>query len=83
MQIGFYKETVESDYEMISRILLPVTAKQIRTLKQTHMEKYLRYYVQHRLAQFTKKGRSSAEVSFRFPTFRARRRPYRPSCCDT
>lgn len=62
MQIGVYREIVESDYESASRMFLPVTLKEMRELKQTHTEKYLRYYVQHRLSQFTKKSRQSVEV---------------------
>ena len=40
---------------MLSRIVLPATLKEVEQLKQTYMEKYLRYYVKHRLSQFTKR----------------------------
>lgn len=52
IQIQFYQETVDKDFERIARTVLPVTAKEVQQLKQSYLAKYLRYYVQHRLNQY-------------------------------
>ena len=55
IKIGFFKETVESDFAKMERIVLPATLKDIQRIKQNYMEKYLRYYVRRRLKQFAEK----------------------------
>lgn len=55
MQLKIYREAIEHDYEMMSNIVLPVSLKKINEQKQKYMTKYLRYYVDHRLKQFSEK----------------------------
>lgn len=52
MQIHCYKEVIEQDFEYISKIILPVTTKELYNLMQNSTLKYLRYYIEHRFRQF-------------------------------
>eukprot|EP00826_Nyctotherus_ovalis_P018455 TRINITY_DN1552_c0_g1_i17.p1 TRINITY_DN1552_c0_g1~~TRINITY_DN1552_c0_g1_i17.p1 ORF type:complete len:341 (-),score=108.51 TRINITY_DN1552_c0_g1_i17:46-1068(-) len=62
MRIKCCRETLESDYKMLENIVLPCTLKEVCQLKQNHMEKYFRYYIQRRLSQFKKEQRNAEEA---------------------
>jgi len=56
MEIKSCKEVIEKDYKMLEQLLLPITLKEIKKIKRTYMQKYLRYYVEHRLNQYIKRS---------------------------
>jgi hypothetical protein len=51
-EIKYCKQILDEDYEVMSQIVLPSTLKRISQLKQSYMEKYLRYYIQRRLTKY-------------------------------
>ena len=58
LQIEVYKETIDKDFEMMSRTVLPITLKEMSQLRQSYMEKYLRHYIKRRFDQFIKKTKN-------------------------
>lgn len=52
MEIKYCKQMLDEDYAAMAQIVLPSTLKRIAQLKQSYMEKYLRYYLQRRLSQY-------------------------------
>ena len=64
IEIKCCNEVFENDYLMMSRIVLPLTLKDIFKLRQSHTEKYLRYYVGHRLEQYMQSNKNVLHLYF-------------------
>lgn len=52
MKLEQFKETLEDDWEKMENIVLPMTAKPMRQLMQSYMEKNLRHYIKKRYQSF-------------------------------
>lgn len=55
MDLKSFKEILKLDMETMDHNVIPVTFKEINILRQSYMEKYLRYYVKTKLSLFLDK----------------------------
>eukprot|EP00826_Nyctotherus_ovalis_P023427 TRINITY_DN1799_c0_g1_i16.p1 TRINITY_DN1799_c0_g1~~TRINITY_DN1799_c0_g1_i16.p1 ORF type:complete len:349 (-),score=126.77 TRINITY_DN1799_c0_g1_i16:112-1158(-) len=62
IEIKYCKQILDEDYEAMGQIVLPSTLKKIGQLKQSYMEKYLRYYLQRRLSQYVNSRRKAEAI---------------------
>lgn len=52
MELKHYKVTMEEDFALLCKVMLPATQKQIQELMKRYVEKCLRHYIKHRHKQY-------------------------------
>lgn len=55
MDLKSFKELIKLDGEVMAQNMIPLTLKEVNSLGQRYMEKYLRSYVKTKLLEFVNK----------------------------